>query len=230
MIPGPFSYHRPASVADAVKLLSTLGDEARPLAGGHSLVPMMKLRLATPEHLVDLHGIGDLGERDGVEAASCQVVELGGEVVWSHGQVEAETVGGDRIDPDEVVHEDWDGDVRRWPSGGFRRARGGGGGCRRRSGWPCGLRRRRRGRDGGRDQGRCVQRDQRDCVRRVAGAGGAQNRDGGTRSAQEQNAQKAPESREQIMATLKQLGELKTAGILTDAEFEAKKKELLAKL
>jgi carbon-monoxide dehydrogenase medium subunit len=60
MIPGPFSYHRPASVADAVKLLSSLGDEARPLAGGHSLVPMMKLRLATPEHLVDLHGIGDL--------------------------------------------------------------------------------------------------------------------------------------------------------------------------
>src|SRR5260370_1024978 len=56
MIPGPFSYHRPATLADAVKLLSTLGDEARPLAGGHSLVPMMKLRLATPEHLVDLHG------------------------------------------------------------------------------------------------------------------------------------------------------------------------------
>ena len=60
MIPGPFSYHRPATLADAVKLLSTLGDEARPLAGGHSLVPMMKLRLATPEHLVDLHGIAGL--------------------------------------------------------------------------------------------------------------------------------------------------------------------------
>ena len=45
-----------------------------------------------------------------------------------------------------------------------------------------------------------------------------------------QNAQRAPESREQILGTLKQLGELKTAGILTDAEFEAKKKELLAKL
>lgn len=44
------------------------------------------------------------------------------------------------------------------------------------------------------------------------------------------NAQKAPESREAIMSTLKQLGELKTAGILTDAEFESKKKELLAKL
>ena len=60
MIPGPFSYHRPATVADAVKLLSTLGDEARPLAGGHSLVPMMKLRLATPEHLIDLHGVAGL--------------------------------------------------------------------------------------------------------------------------------------------------------------------------
>src|SRR5690348_1958988 len=67
MIPGPFSYHRPATLADAVKLLSTLGDDARPLAGGHSLVPMMKLRLATPEHLVDLHGIASLKgiRRDG---------------------------------------------------------------------------------------------------------------------------------------------------------------------
>jgi carbon-monoxide dehydrogenase medium subunit len=60
MIPGPFIYYRPATVADAVKLLASLGDEARPLAGGHSLVPMMKLRLATPEHLVDLHGVASL--------------------------------------------------------------------------------------------------------------------------------------------------------------------------
>ncbi len=67
MIPGPFGYHRPATVADAVRLLATLGDEARPLAGGHSLVPMMKLRLATPDHLVDLHGIAALKgiRRDG---------------------------------------------------------------------------------------------------------------------------------------------------------------------
>jgi aerobic carbon-monoxide dehydrogenase medium subunit len=67
MIPGSFSYHRPASVADAVKLLADLGDEARPLAGGHSLVPMMKLRLATPAHLVDLHGVAGLKgiRRDG---------------------------------------------------------------------------------------------------------------------------------------------------------------------
>jgi carbon-monoxide dehydrogenase medium subunit len=67
MIPGPFNYHRPATVADAVKLLATLGDDARPLAGGHSLVPMMKLRLATPEHLVDLHDVEGLKgiRRDG---------------------------------------------------------------------------------------------------------------------------------------------------------------------
>ncbi|MBL8581448.1 MAG: xanthine dehydrogenase family protein subunit M [Rhizobiaceae bacterium] len=67
MIPGPFTYHRPTSVADAIKLLGELGDEARPLAGGHSLIPMMKLRLATPDHLVDLHGIGELRgmRRDG---------------------------------------------------------------------------------------------------------------------------------------------------------------------
>jgi carbon-monoxide dehydrogenase medium subunit len=60
MIPGPFNYHRPTTVAEASRLLSTLGDEARPLAGGHSLIPMMKLRLATPEHLVDLQGIEGL--------------------------------------------------------------------------------------------------------------------------------------------------------------------------
>jgi aerobic carbon-monoxide dehydrogenase medium subunit len=60
MIPGSFSYHRPTSVDDAVKLFSAYGDDARALAGGHSLIPMMKLRLATPEHLIDLRGIADL--------------------------------------------------------------------------------------------------------------------------------------------------------------------------
>jgi aerobic carbon-monoxide dehydrogenase medium subunit len=67
MIPGPFGYHRPESVGDAIKLLASLGEEARPLAGGHSLIPMMKLRLATPGHLVDLHGVAGLKgiRRDG---------------------------------------------------------------------------------------------------------------------------------------------------------------------
>ena len=60
MIPGAFTYHRPSSVAEAVGLLAEHGEDARPLAGGHSLIPMMKLRLATPAHLVDLAGLKDL--------------------------------------------------------------------------------------------------------------------------------------------------------------------------
>ena len=60
MIPGSFAYHRPTSVGDAIALLADLGDEARPLAGGHSLIPMMKLRLAVPQALVDLAGIAEL--------------------------------------------------------------------------------------------------------------------------------------------------------------------------
>ena len=60
MIPGDFAYHRPKSLAEAVGLLADLGEDARPLAGGHSLIPMMKLRLAAPEHLVDLRAIAEL--------------------------------------------------------------------------------------------------------------------------------------------------------------------------
>jgi carbon-monoxide dehydrogenase medium subunit len=60
MIPGSFAYHRPKTLPEAISLLADLGEDARPLAGGHSLIPMMKLRLAAPEHLVDLAGIGDL--------------------------------------------------------------------------------------------------------------------------------------------------------------------------
>ena len=60
MIPGSFEYHRPKSLGEAVALLADLGEEARPLGGGHSLIPMMKLRLAMPAHLIDLAGIGDL--------------------------------------------------------------------------------------------------------------------------------------------------------------------------
>ena len=60
MIPGAFAYHRPSSVKEAVGLLAQLGDDGRALAGGHSLIPMMKLRLATPANLVDLAGIAEL--------------------------------------------------------------------------------------------------------------------------------------------------------------------------
>jgi len=60
MIPGKFEYYRPGSLNEAVALLSKLGEDARPLAGGHSIIPLMKTRLATPEHLIDLSGIAGL--------------------------------------------------------------------------------------------------------------------------------------------------------------------------
>lgn len=60
MIPGSFEYHRPSSLDDAVGLMSSLGDDALLVAGGHSLIPMMKLRMAAPEHLVDLQDVQSL--------------------------------------------------------------------------------------------------------------------------------------------------------------------------
>lgn len=60
MIPGSFDYHRPRSLEEAVSLLASLGEEARVVAGGHSLIPMMKLRMAVPEHLIDLQDIAEL--------------------------------------------------------------------------------------------------------------------------------------------------------------------------
>jgi carbon-monoxide dehydrogenase medium subunit len=60
MIPGTFEYHRPGSLGEAVDLLVRLGEDSRVVAGGHSLVPMMKLRLAAPEHVIDLQGVDEL--------------------------------------------------------------------------------------------------------------------------------------------------------------------------
>ncbi len=60
MIPPSFQYHSPSSVSDAVALLNQYGEEAKLLAGGHSLLPMMKLRFAEPEHLVDINNIESL--------------------------------------------------------------------------------------------------------------------------------------------------------------------------
>ena len=55
--PAPFGYERATSVTHAVALLEQLGPEARLVAGGHSLLPMMKLRLARPEHLIDINDL-----------------------------------------------------------------------------------------------------------------------------------------------------------------------------
>ena len=68
MIPGSFDYHAPSTLDEAVALLDKFGDDAKVLAGGQSLIPMMKLRLAEPPQLIDINGIGDLSyikEEDG---------------------------------------------------------------------------------------------------------------------------------------------------------------------
>lgn len=64
MKPAPFEYHVPETVAQAADLLAELGDEAKVLAGGQSLIPMLALRLAVFEHLVD---VGRIAEMKGIE-------------------------------------------------------------------------------------------------------------------------------------------------------------------
>ena len=58
--PAPFEYERATSVEGAIASLQRLGSEARIIAGGHSLLPMMKLRLANPEHLIDINDLAEL--------------------------------------------------------------------------------------------------------------------------------------------------------------------------
>jgi carbon-monoxide dehydrogenase medium subunit len=66
--PAPFEYERARSVDGAIEALQRLGSEARIVAGGHSLLPMMKLRLANPKHLIDINELAELAyirEEDG---------------------------------------------------------------------------------------------------------------------------------------------------------------------
>jgi carbon-monoxide dehydrogenase medium subunit len=68
MLPSRFDYHRAGTIDEALQLLDAHGDEAKVLAGGQSLIPMMKLRFANPEHLVDVNhveGLDGIEERDG---------------------------------------------------------------------------------------------------------------------------------------------------------------------
>jgi carbon-monoxide dehydrogenase medium subunit len=60
VIPAAFEYARASSVEEAVKLLDKFGEDAKVLAGGHSLIPLMRLRLAQPKALVDITGIKGL--------------------------------------------------------------------------------------------------------------------------------------------------------------------------
>jgi carbon-monoxide dehydrogenase medium subunit len=99
MIPAPFEYHRPASVGEATALLARLGDDAKILAGGQSLIPLMKLRLASPRHVVDINripGLSTVAERDGVLMIGALVRESdleASEVVRRRVPLLAETCG-----------------------------------------------------------------------------------------------------------------------------------------
>jgi CO/xanthine dehydrogenase FAD-binding subunit len=60
MKPAKFDYHDPTTLGEALSLMSQFGDQARPLAGGQSLVPLMNFRLLRPAHLIDLNGVSEL--------------------------------------------------------------------------------------------------------------------------------------------------------------------------
>ena len=79
MIPNGFDYHRPADLSAAISILQEHGDEARVIAGGHSLIPMMKLRMTDLGHLVDLQGIEALKEIN----VSAESVSIGAMVTQS---------------------------------------------------------------------------------------------------------------------------------------------------
>ncbi len=78
MIPCPFEYYAPTTVAEAIELLERFGDEARILAGGHSLLPAMKLRLAAPAVLIDITRIAELR---GISTEG--MVRIGATTTWS---------------------------------------------------------------------------------------------------------------------------------------------------
>jgi aerobic carbon-monoxide dehydrogenase medium subunit len=86
MIPEPFEYHAPKSLEEAARLAAQFGDDGKLLAGGHSLVPMMKLRLAAPKHLIDighLDGLRYIREQDGK-------IEIG--ALTTHFQIESSSL------------------------------------------------------------------------------------------------------------------------------------------
>jgi len=84
MIPREFDYHAPQSVPDALGLLTRFGDEAKLLAGGHSLLPMMKMRFAQPGHLIDLGRIRELkGIRESGGTIVIGAMTTENELIWS---------------------------------------------------------------------------------------------------------------------------------------------------
>jgi len=103
--PAPFEYERATSVEGAIAALERLGSEARIIAGGHSLLPMMKLRLASPEHLIDINDLAELayireqGDEIRIGALTRHVDLLKSELLARHFPVfrDAETVIADPV-------------------------------------------------------------------------------------------------------------------------------------
>jgi aerobic carbon-monoxide dehydrogenase medium subunit len=103
--PAPFGYERATSLDGAIASLQRLGPEARIIAGGHSLLPMMKLRLANPEHLIDINDLEELSyihEEDGeirIGALTRHVDLLGSDLLYERFPLfrDAETVIADPV-------------------------------------------------------------------------------------------------------------------------------------
>ena len=84
MIPRQFEYHAPRTLPEAIALLQKYGDEAKLLAGGHSLLPMMKIRFAAPEHLVDLGKLTELrGIREEGNELRIGAMTSENDLIWS---------------------------------------------------------------------------------------------------------------------------------------------------
>jgi carbon-monoxide dehydrogenase medium subunit len=105
-VPAPFEYERAGSVDEAIALLTRHGPGARLVAGGHSLLPMMKLRLARPETLIDINGLHDLdyikvdGDQIAIGAMTRHVSVLESPVLGEHYRVFAEA---ERVIADPLV-------------------------------------------------------------------------------------------------------------------------------
>jgi len=89
--PAPFDYHAPESVADVVTLLGEYGDDAKVLAGGQSLVPMLALRLTRFEHLVDVTRVAELQGIEGVNG-SLRIASATPQAVAEHDPLVGESV------------------------------------------------------------------------------------------------------------------------------------------
>jgi carbon-monoxide dehydrogenase medium subunit len=84
MIPREFEYHAPQTIPDALGLLGQFGEEAKVLAGGHSLLPMMKMRFAQPAHLIDLGRISELrGVREEAGVLRIGAMTTQNQIIWS---------------------------------------------------------------------------------------------------------------------------------------------------